>query len=270
VIFHKDDGQLVQQRSGYKQGVAARITAAARSVEKMSDTLVQAAITLGSVALGGALSVIPAWISQRSQRKATLGSERRAREMQASGRAGEALSKLLLMVPRPDESLTMAELHGAQDEHEPPSADLLQEWDRNRNDLLLVVEVATLDLSDKALRERLDAAHELLELADAATQVIRWPESRVRRIACGDALRCLGAFRRGDDLPEQPSALLEALSAVDLQKEMWDANTRSQQEAWALEQAERRKQQELGTRGQAASDVGNGSPDAEHRAAPPS
>ena len=63
--------------------------------------------------------------------------------------------------------------------------------------------MAILDIGDAELRERLKEAVQVLELWEGPMQYARQSEGRTRYLATTEALAAVGAFRRGDPLPER-------------------------------------------------------------------
>jgi hypothetical protein len=104
---------------------------------------------------------------------------------------------------------------GDEPEIEGPPATKHNEWTSRRNALLLIVQTAPLDLRDQKLRARLAETHRLLGLYHNARTMAGLSERSVRWIGCDHALECLGAFRRGESLPERPESFETTLSSID-------------------------------------------------------
>src|SRR4051794_19794631 len=117
--------------------------------------------TLFGALVGGGSSIGTSWWTQRPQRKATLDSERRTRERATTARVGDAFSKLLLMEAQPDEPSPTAP-------GETPDRAAIHEWERHRDELLLIAQVAALDVPDESLQKRLEEDRELIKMSHAA------------------------------------------------------------------------------------------------------
>jgi hypothetical protein len=154
----------------------------------------EAIIGLLGVLVGSAVTTVGMVWTQRMQMRASLAAEERAREISASTAALSALSQLLQM---PDE----------------PSGE--DDWHRQREAFLLLLGVAAQDLGSPDLRDRLAEVHFVLEHHVAAASMTGRLEARTRTIACGHALSCLGAFRRGEPIPERPADYVDTVEAID-------------------------------------------------------
>lgn len=154
----------------------------------------EAIIGIVGVLVGSAVTAAGTFWTQRLQMRASLAAEERAREISASAAALGALGQLVQMPEVPS---------GADD------------WHRQREALLLLLGVAAQDLRSKNLRDRLAEAHWMVEHHVAAASMTGQFEARTRTIACGHALSCLGAFRRGEPIPERPADYVHTAQAIE-------------------------------------------------------
>lgn len=155
----------------------------------------EAIIGLVGVVVGGGITTAGTLWAQRAQLRAGIATERRAREMAASTTALTTVSALVQMGGQPEGG---------------PAAD----WLRRRADLLAVLGTAAVDLGSYQLRERVGEVHFILDFHAAATSLTGQAETATRSIACGHALACLGAFRRGEPLPERPAGYTATINAI--------------------------------------------------------
>ena len=181
----------------------------------------------------------------RSQRRDALEAERRAREMAATSRIEDAVASLLGLEPGPDEVFDLkSRRHSRKQSTDdlPPAPDQvrLDEWYRRRDDLLLTLETARLDLSNESLRARLERAQRALRYPSGPWDIERQPESMTRRIVCRHALDCVGAFRRGDSLPSEPKQFAGTVASVDEWIGWQEEQDRYLKEQWAKQLQARR------------------------------
>jgi hypothetical protein len=155
----------------------------------------EAIIGMVGVIVGGAITTWGTIVAQRQQIKATLAAEERVREISASTTVLNALSQLLQLPDEPDMSD--------------------DEWHHRRQDLLFLLDTASQDLRSKDLRSRLAEAHDMMERHAVAARLTGQSEARTRSIACVHAVACLGAFRRGEPLPDRPDAYTQTIDAID-------------------------------------------------------
>lgn len=153
-----------------------------------------------------------AMAAEERARRAVLADELRAREITASALSRDSLVRLLLLGSDPDldrEREMDRRLAKGDDYAEitadlgPPDEDAIAAWTRARQDLIVAFETAALDIGDRELRSRLAEVSLILKLYYGPKKYAGQPERRTRYIAVKDALDCLGAFRRGDPLPER-------------------------------------------------------------------
>jgi hypothetical protein len=161
----------------------------------------EAIIGMVGVIIGGAITTMGTIATQRLQIKTTLAAEERAREISASTTVLSALSQLFQLPDEPNMSG--------------------DEWHRRRQDLLLLLDTASQDLRSKDLRSRLAEARDMMERHTAAAALTVQAEARTRSIACAHAVACLGAFRRGEPLPDRPATYTQTIDAIH----EWTART---------------------------------------------
>ena len=158
-------------------------------------------------------------------RDAAVDSERRARTMAATGRAIDALSGLQYLDQKPDwdreRRIWTGKEPGELGADEQASVDA---WEERRREFLQAIEVAILDIGDPDLRARLEEAVRMLDLWSGPMKHIRQSEGRTRYIVTADALAALGAFRRGDPLPEQSGNYRSTKEFSDLYLEELEMN----------------------------------------------
>ena len=182
----------------------------------------------------------------RSQRRDALEAERRAREMAATSHIQDAVASLLGLEPGPDEvfdrEASRRYRRGQSTDDLPPAPDSIRvdQWHRRRDDLLLTLETARLDLSNESLRARLERAQRALRYPSGPWDIERQPESMTRRIVCRHALECVGAFRRGDPLPSEPKEFAGTIASVDEWIGWQEDQDRYMKEQWAKQRQARR------------------------------
>jgi hypothetical protein len=212
----------------------------------MSATVVQVFGTLIGVLVGGAVSAGTAMLLYRRQRRDALDAERRAREMAATSRIQDAVASLLGLEPGPDEVYDRAASRryrrGKSTDDRPPAPDPVRvdEWHRRRDDLLLTLETARLDLSSESLRARLERAQRALRNPSGPWDIEHQPESMTRRIVCRHVLECVGAFRRGDPLPSEPKEFTGTIASVDEWIGWQEDQEQYMKEEWAKQRQARR------------------------------
>lgn len=214
-------------------------------------------LPLVGVVIGASISAgIGLWTS-RQQRLATIAAEKRnlaavleaekrgiaaareadrhGRAMIASARAADALTALLLLDRDPDAE-RQAELSrllrnrksyeaaikdvGAADDEE------ISKWEERRRTLIVTVDSSSLDIDDTRIRDRLEQVVRALNLYQGPEKNIRQSEYRTRHLAVSDGLACLGAFRRGDELPALSEEFKTTIEFVDLYLEELEQNSR--------------------------------------------
>lgn len=126
-----------------------------------------------------------------------LAEEKRERGRDALLRVAGALSELSLQGDSPS---GRDEGHGA--------------WSAEFRRLLLLVEVAALEITDPVLRARLDHATLILQHSRYFV-VVDVQEHQGRHIAIYHGLQCVGAALRGEPIPEQTDNFKAMLQAVD-------------------------------------------------------
>ncbi|GAA1264358.1 hypothetical protein Psi02_76040 [Planotetraspora silvatica] len=87
-------------------------------------------------------------------------------------------------------------------------------WTQQRDDALLVLQMAIDDFSNDALWQAMEDVHLLLWNADFLLNHLRAAESITRRMACHHARECLAAFSRGKPLPKGSPRYLQAVQTV--------------------------------------------------------
>jgi transcriptional regulator with XRE-family HTH domain len=162
-----------------------------------------------------------------SARDAVIDSERRARTIAATGRAMEALSGLLYIGGKPDWERERRIWAGEEGPAEPDAADqaAVDEWERQRDELLRGVRVAILDIGDAELKARLEESFQILKCWVGPMQHARQSEGRTRYLAATDALEAIGAFRRGHPIPERSADYLSTKDFVGLYLEELELNS---------------------------------------------
>jgi transcriptional regulator with XRE-family HTH domain len=156
---------------------------------------------------------------------AVLGAERRARTIAATGRAVDALSGLLHLGGKPDWHRERRSWAG-EDPGEPDADEqaAVDAWEDRRREFLRVIKVAILDIGDAELRARLEEDVLVLELLPGPMQHARQSEGRTRYLVATEALAAVGAFRRGDPLPERSDDYLSTKEFADLYLEVLELN----------------------------------------------
>lgn len=156
---------------------------------------------------------------------AVLRAERHARTMAATGRAIEALSGLRHLGGKPDwdreRRIGAGKDPGELDADAQAAVDA---WEDRREEFLQVIKVAILDIGDAELRERLEEAVLMLELWEGPMEHARQGEGRTRYLTTTEALAALGAFRRGDPLPERSADYRSTKEFADLYLEILELN----------------------------------------------
>ena len=205
----------------------------------MSIGVTQELLPLVGVLVGGFLSTGTAMLLYRRQRRDAEEEGRRTRETAATSRIEEALVSLMGLGRRPDELRELEKDHrylrGESLDGLPaePEETIRQEWDRRREELLLVFETASMDLSSEASRSRLERAQRAFLWYHGPWSIERQTESATRRIVSRHALECVGAFRRGDPLPAEPKQFTSTVGDVDEWIWQQDEQDRLQREDWA-------------------------------------
>lgn len=185
----------------------------------MSD-LSQAIFGLVGVVVGGGITTTATIWAQRSQLKAAIATEARAREITASSAAMDALSRLLYLESSAENSAENSTKSFANSSAEADASPRPAHPGSNtRRQLLFQVVAATQDIRQADLRATIDQTLRVLTHHAAAWNMIGQPESRSRQIACTHALECIGAFRRGEPLPPRPAEFDRTIEAI----EKWSA-----------------------------------------------
>ena len=154
-----------------------------------------------------------------------LDSERRARTIAATTEAMEAFSRLRHLGTMPDwEHERRSRTSGDVPELTADQQAAADEWEERRDDLLREAHLATLDIGDAELRARLEQAARIIRLWNGPMSYARQSENRTRFLATDDALEALGAFRRGDQLPEQSAKYRNTIEYADLYLEELEMN----------------------------------------------
>ena len=157
-------------------------------------------------------------------RNAILADEQRAREINASALARESLVKLLLLDSDPGQNRERElnrRLRGKGADYQQIITDLgpadevaMTAWRRTRDGLILAIDAAAQDIGDAALRVRLEETCTMLRLYQGPEASAGQSENRTRYIAVSDGLGCLGAFRRGEQLPERSADYVSTYNLV--------------------------------------------------------
>lgn len=192
----------------------------------MSLALLAAVGPVVGVVVGSLLTQFGNQRTLRLQGRLTVEAEQRARTMASAASAIEAVSKLLLLDDRPDEPHDRAVMYMRKNVPPDASEADVDAWDAQQSELVLVLETAILDLPEQ-FRQQLNSAIEVIRVGRARDSARL--ESQQRHAACLYALDCLGAYRRGEALPDQPDSFVEALEAATFQKEMWEEQYRTEQ-----------------------------------------
>lgn len=211
----------------------------------MSFDVAQAVSQLVGVAVGATITGTISVYTFRRQRadglaaeerahRALVDNERRAREMNATALANESLVKLLLLDRDPDADrqrqfdrrLNKGENPRQVSAELPPDEEAINEWHRMRDSLITAIDAASQDITNKELRIRISEACKVLRLYNGPEHHARQSESRTRQIVVSDALSCIGAFRRGDPLPERSIAYSNTHEFAMLYLEEIEMNSR--------------------------------------------
>ncbi|MBT2234413.1 hypothetical protein [Nonomuraea sp. NEAU-A123] len=194
-------------------------------MDESEVTLVAAVIAAVAAIVGPIVSIVNSRLVKRRE-------ELRTRERTAAQGALEVIAKLLLLEPDPREGIEMAEIREdvrrdqARKRGLPlpkplpkpalPDKSQVKDWERRRDDLLIALDLHVSNFSNNDLRNRLDAAYEILSYRFALWWTIHAPESVLRRVACYHARACIRSFYRGDrTLPETPDRFTQAVDALN-------------------------------------------------------
>lgn len=164
--------------------------------------------------------------SARTVTRAGAGAAgQRARTIDATTRAIDTFSRLRELNPKPDADRDRRDYRGKDvPELTGDEQAAVEEWGRQRDDLLREVYVATLDIGDAMLRSRLREAHQTLQLWRGPMKYALQGEHETRYIVTEDALEAIGAFRRGDPAPEASGDYRSTVGfALDWRDE-WESN----------------------------------------------
>lgn len=150
-------------------------------------------------------------------RDTDLVTERRARSIAATTVAMEALGGLRDLDAKPDWKHER-DSYAGKDSTEPTAAEetAVEMWEQKRDGFLGQIQLAILDIDDPALRARLSGAVRVLKLWRGPMKYTLQSESRTRYLAVTDALEALGAYRRGDPLPDQATEYQSTSDYVDI------------------------------------------------------
>lgn len=196
-------------------------------------------VVVGGLLTGG-FGVLNAGIQRKAARATEdrtllekLDAERRQREAAASAQAREALSKLLLMDRDPDYRRRVEEYRriragdfeavehlGELDESS------LASWEQARHTLIMAVDTAAGDFGDQELRSRLNEICDMLRLYEGPEKHAHQMEPRTRYLAARHGFDCLGAFRRGEDLPSRSKEYTDTLALVQVYLDELESNSR--------------------------------------------
>jgi hypothetical protein len=179
-----------------------------QAVSQLLGVLVGGAVTGTIAAFSFRWQRRDALAAEERARRAVLADELRAREVTASELSRDSLVRLRLLGADPDldRKRELDRRLAKGDDYAEITADLGppdKEWTRARGDLIVAFETAALDIGDRELRSRLAEASQILVFYYGPEKYEGSSEQRTRYIAVKDALDCLGAFRRGDPLPER-------------------------------------------------------------------
>lgn len=136
-------------------------------------------------------------------RPGAVAAEQRALTIDATTRAMDAFSRLRELDAKPDADRDRRDYLGKDvPELTDDEQAAVEEWERQRDDLLREIYVAILDIGDATLRSRLREAHQTLQLWRGPMKYALQGEHRTRYMVTEDALEIIGALRRSDPAPE--------------------------------------------------------------------
>jgi hypothetical protein len=213
----------------------------------MSFDMAQAISQLVGVAVGAGITGVISVHTFRRQRadslaaedrahQALVGNERRAREINATALAKESLIKLLLLKEDPDADrvrqinrrVRLGQSRNQVVAELSEDNDAIDEWHRTRDSLIFAVDAASQDIANEEFRMRLSEACDVLRFYRGPENQARQPESRTRYIVISYALKCIGAFRRGDPLPDKSKDYSDTCEFAMLYLEELEMNSRDQ------------------------------------------
>jgi hypothetical protein len=182
----------------------------------MSSWLATALTSVTGGLVGGGFSVGTAALTHRNQRQSTIAAERRALDMAAAERAISVLAKLLQLDPPTyvwlNVLIAKVEAEGGPewdpDQKELPPLpeghhELVEAWKAKRDGLLVELETAAIDIRDTVVRGRLEIITYSLTIAGDMSTANTAPV-HFRRQVCRCGIDCIGAYRRGEPLPDTP------------------------------------------------------------------
>lgn len=142
--------------------------------------------------------------------------EYRARSIAATTVAMEALGELRDFRVKPD-WVHEHNSYAGKETREPSIAEkeAVGRWEQERVGLLGPIKLAILDIGDSALRDRIGTAVRVLELWRGPTKYVLQSEGRTRHLAVTDALEAIGAYRRGDHVPDEDAEYRSTIGYVE-------------------------------------------------------
>jgi hypothetical protein len=161
----------------------------------------QTVSTLAATVVGGGITVAVTELSHRRQQRAAISAEIRAREIKASDRAMEALTGLIELERDRSEVIT-------SDTREILDDAGYAAWKHRQVSLTHLFQMACADFTDPALRHRLLDAGRIIRNPQVVSSVALFPHDEAVR----DVVLCIGAFRRGDPVPEPEERYREILA----------------------------------------------------------
>lgn len=154
-------------------------------------------------------------------------SERRGQMLAATRRVYQTLVELKRLRPDPNHEWDLylraageEQVAAVEAELGPRDEEGGKIWRVEWEQLIRQLEVQTLDIDGTELRERIKDAREFMEWHAELFRVLRWPESKCRRIAAKYAMESIEAFRAGDPLPEPSREYVEMRRVSDLMDEL--------------------------------------------------
>ncbi|MFC7483111.1 hypothetical protein ACFQX7_28205 [Luedemannella flava] len=148
------------------------------------------AALIGAV-IGGVISLVTTVYVQRSSAAAMLLAERRSQERAATAAILDASAALIQLARSSDR------------DRDAESANKL------------MISIKTQDVADLAVRTRLEEYHKILSLANGVHQMTGRASTSITWSAANHAIEIIGAYRRGEKLPQPRPVWTEMLTAAD-------------------------------------------------------
>ncbi|WP_091075346.1 hypothetical protein [Nonomuraea wenchangensis] len=195
--------------------------------------------------LGGGISLVTTWWSQRHQVRLAREERDQERERAALLSARAAIVKLIELRPKPSQSVELRDFRAAlgrrprpKPEDWPPKEDD-KAWEEERSALLFQFQLAIDEFSDATIRKRLDEIHIVLHFADFWWREIGRPESNTRDRVAHDARVLLGRISRGEPPGELSEVSQDALSTIRdqiaIHEEMQELQEKERERRFAAE-----------------------------------